>query len=127
MSEHISPVRNYVAILVALLVLLALTTVLGFVDLDRYIPGHGWNTVAALAIAMIKAVLVVLFFMHVLYGSRLTWVFAAAGFVWLGILLGMSANDYLTRSWPAGANPKGDPHFLQPPPPPPAAPVASQK
>jgi cytochrome c oxidase subunit 4 len=117
MAEHISPIRNYLAVLVALLTLLALTTWLGFVDLGKYLPGMWWNLIFALGIALLKAALVLLFFMHVKYQSRLTWLFAAAGFVWLTILLVMSMNDYMTRNWPAGVNPKGDPTFLKPQPP----------
>jgi hypothetical protein len=50
--------------------------------------------------------------MHVKYGSRLTWVFAAAGFVWLSILLSLTLTDYLTRNRPRDANFRGEPHFL---------------
>jgi cytochrome c oxidase subunit IV len=117
MADHITPIRNYVAILVALLSLLALTTWLGFVDLGRYLPGPWWNMIFALGIALLKAVLVVLFFMHVKYQSRLTWLFAAAGFVWLTILVGMLMQDYMTRNWPPGVNAKGEPTFLKSQPP----------
>ena len=57
------------------------------------------NTVAALATAVFKAVLVALFFMHVKYSARLTWVVAIAGVFWLGILLALMESDYLTRGW----------------------------
>jgi cytochrome c oxidase subunit 4 len=117
MAEHISPIRNYVAVLVALLTLLALTTWLGFIDLGKYLPGMWWNLIFALGIALLKATLVLLFFMHVKYQSRLTWLFAAAGFIWLTILVGMSMNDYMTRNWPPGVNAKGEPTFLKPQPP----------
>jgi len=50
-------------------------------------------------IAGAKAVLVILYFMHVRYGTRLTWVFAGAGFYFLGILFFLTLNDVLTRSW----------------------------
>jgi cytochrome c oxidase subunit IV len=116
MAEHITPIKTYVAVLAALLLLLALTTWLGFVDLGRYLPGPWWNVMFALAIAIIKAVMVVLIFMHVKYQSRLTWLFAAAGFVWLTILVTMSMTDYLSRNWPPGVNPKGEPTFLKPDP-----------
>jgi cytochrome c oxidase subunit 4 len=116
MPQHITPIRHYIAVLAALLVLLALTTWLGFVDLGKYLPGPWWNMIFALGIALLKAFLVLLFFMHVKYQSRLTWLFAAAGFIWLSILVGMSMNDYMTRNWPEGVNPKGDPTFLKPQP-----------
>ncbi|HEX4124207.1 MAG TPA: cytochrome C oxidase subunit IV family protein [Tepidisphaeraceae bacterium] len=121
--QHITPVRTYVGILVVLGILLALTTWLGFVDLGQWLPGQWWNVAFAIAIAMFKAFLVVLFFMHVKYQSRLTWIFAAAGFIWLTILIGMTMNDYMTRNWPRGVNAKGEPTFLESQPPPPGAPA----
>jgi cytochrome c oxidase subunit 4 len=57
------------------------------------------NTVAALAIATFKAVLVILFFMHVKYSTRLTWAVVLGGIFWLGILLTLTMSDYLTRGW----------------------------
>tara|TARA_Y100000588_G_scaffold285683_1_gene303438 strand:- start:266 stop:544 length:279 start_codon:yes stop_codon:yes gene_type:complete len=60
----------------------------------------GWlNTPVALAIAISKASLVVLFFMHVRYNSPLMWVFAAAGFFWIIILFVLTLQDYMSRSW----------------------------
>ena len=52
---------------------------------------------AALTIAVVKMLLVILFFMHVRYSSRLTWIFVAAGFIWLLIMLDLTLSDYLTR------------------------------
>jgi cytochrome c oxidase subunit IV len=66
-----------------------------FADLDHVF--HGANTVVALTIAVIKATLVVLYFMHVRYGTRLTWVIVVAGFFWLVILFALTMSDYLTR------------------------------
>ena len=60
------------------------------------------NNVVMLTIAIIKATLVVLFFMHVRWSTRLTWVVAAAGFFWLLILFGITMGDYMTRGWIAG-------------------------
>ena len=57
------------------------------------------NTVAALAIAVFKAALVVLFFMHVKYSTRLTWAVVIGSVFWLGILLALTFSDYLTRGW----------------------------
>src|SRR5580700_7715422 len=111
--EHVVSRGLYALILVALMVLLALTTIMGFVNVDQILPGHrGWNTGIALTIAIVKALLVVLFFMHVKYGSRLTWVFAAAGFVWLAIMIVLMMSDYATRNRPEGVNPKGEPRYL---------------
>jgi caa(3)-type oxidase subunit IV len=57
------------------------------------------NVVAALTIAVFKAALVVLFFMHVKYSTRLTWAVVAGSIFWFGILLVLTLGDYLTRSW----------------------------
>ena len=54
---------------------------------------------AALAIAITKMLLVILYFMHVRYSSRLTWLFVAAGFIWLLIMIDLTLSDYLTRVW----------------------------
>ena len=71
MSEHIVPVKNYVAVFIALLLLTGLTTKVSFMDLGQTAIGKthviDWNTVAALVIAVAKMLLVVLFFMHVKY------------------------------------------------------------
>jgi cytochrome c oxidase subunit 4 len=56
-----------------------------------------WNLPVALAIAIIKMVLVILVFMHVKYSSRLTWLFAAAGFIWLVIMVDLTMSDFMTR------------------------------
>lgn len=92
--EHpvIAP-RTYFLIYLALLALLALTVTVAYVDLN------GWSIVLALTIAVVKALLVVLYFMHLRYSERLVWLFAAAGFIWLGILLVLMISDYLSRSW----------------------------
>lgn len=58
-----------------------------------------WNAVVALTIAVAKATLVVLYFMHVRYSSKLTWVFVGAGIIWLIILFAFTLSDYLTRGW----------------------------
>jgi cytochrome c oxidase subunit IV len=93
MSEHIVPVRTYVLVFLALMAGTALTVFAATVDLGI------WNTPVALTIAVAKAVLVVLFFMHVKYSSRLIWVAAAAGFFWLVYLVAGTASDYLSRGW----------------------------
>ena len=60
------------------------------------------NNVVMLTIACIKALLVILFFMHVRWSTRLTWVVVAAGFFWLLILFGLTMTDYLSRGWVEG-------------------------
>ena len=92
-SVHIVPVRVYLAVFVSLIVLTALTTGAAFVNLGPF------NNVVALTIAAGKATLVVLFFMHVRYGSRLVALAVTAGLLWLGILFALSLSDYWTRGW----------------------------
>lgn len=92
---HIVPIRVYLLVYVALLVLLVATV--GAASL----PGHYTllNNVIALTIAVVKAVLVMLYFMHVRYSTRLTWLWAAAGFFWLVIMFILTLGDYFTRHW----------------------------
>lgn len=98
MTEHIVPTRIYVRIFAALLVLTALTVLAGLYDLGGG-RLHYANAIVALTIAVSKATLVVLYFMHVRYSSRLTWVFVGAGVFWLVILIGLTLSDTLTRGW----------------------------
>jgi cytochrome c oxidase subunit IV len=92
MSEHIISTKLYVGIWATLMVLTAATAGVAFLDLGPF------NTVVALVIATCKALLVVLFFMHVKYTSeRLTKVVIVAGIFFLLLLLGLSLADYATR------------------------------
>jgi len=93
MAEHIVSVRVYVLVFVALLVLTSLTTWIAFIDLGAI------NTVVALAIAVSKMLLVILFFMHVKYSPGLTKIVVLAGFFWLAILLTLTLSDFFTRHW----------------------------
>jgi cytochrome c oxidase subunit 4 len=92
-DSHIVPRRTYYSIYVILIVCTYVTWQVAFFDLGVL------NTVAALTIAVLKAVLVVLFFMHVRYSTRLTWVVVIGSVFWLGILLTLTFGDYLTRGW----------------------------
>jgi len=92
-SGHIVPRRVYFTIYTILMVCTYLTVQIAFFDLGL------WNTIAALTIAVFKAVLVVLFFMHVRYSSRLIWVVAGGSILWLLILIALTMGDYLTRVW----------------------------
>jgi cytochrome c oxidase subunit 4 len=92
--EHqVVPLRTYFAIYIALLVLLVLTVAVAFLEWGP------WGVIAALAIAVVKMLLVMLYFMHLRQNEPLVWLFAGAGFVWLGILLVLMISDYLSRSW----------------------------
>jgi cytochrome c oxidase subunit 4 len=94
MSEHIVPVRIYLTIFAALLVGTALTVFAAFLDFPWQ-----FNTIVALTIAVTKATLVVLYFMHVRYSPRLVWVILAAALFWMAILFSLTFSDYFTRNW----------------------------
>lgn len=96
MSEHIVPPKVYYMVFAALIALTATTTAVAFVDLGVF------NPVVALVIAVIKGLLVILFFMHVRYSTRLTAIILVAAFFWLGILLFLTLNDYFARNWIGG-------------------------
>ena len=100
MAGHIIPKKVYFLVFVSLLVLTTLTTLAAYVDIDvvlglKSIP---MNTLVALSIAICKATLVILFFMHVRYSSHLTRVVVVAGLFWLAILITLTMGDYLTRN-----------------------------
>jgi cytochrome c oxidase subunit 4 len=89
----VTPLWQYFAVFFALAVGTILTVAASRVDL-------AWaNTPVALAIATIKAVLVILFFMHVIHSTRLTWVIILGSFLWLGVMFVLTFADYLTRGW----------------------------
>jgi cytochrome c oxidase subunit 4 len=93
MSEHIVPRSTYFLVFGALLVLTAVTVAAANFDFGRM------NDVVAMTIAVTKMTLVLLFFMHVRYSSRLIWVIVAAMFFWLIILLALTMTDYTSRDW----------------------------
>jgi cytochrome c oxidase subunit 4 len=95
MSEHIVSRGIYYSVFAALIVMTTITVLVARIDLGPL------NAVVALAIAVFKAMLVVLFFMHVRYSSRLTRVVVASGVFWLLIMILFMMSDYLTRpGWP---------------------------
>ena len=93
MSGHVVPLRTYYTIFGVLLLLTGLTVTAAFFDLGRM------NAIVALTIAVTKATLVILFFMHVYYSSRLTWIVLGAAFFWLVVLITGTMSDVLSRGW----------------------------
>lgn len=89
----VTPLRTYLRVYVCLLALTGATVGAAFLPLGPFSP------VIALAIAGGKATLVVLWFMHLKDSSRVTWLMAGAGLVWLLILILPVIVDYLTRGW----------------------------
>ena len=97
MSGHVAPVKLYLGVFGILMIGTLLTVVVAFYDLGAL------NNVVMLTIACVKALFVVLFFMHVRWGTRLTWVVVASGFVWLLIIFSLTMTDYLSRGWMPGS------------------------
>ena len=91
MSEHVVSPKVYLLILVALLAGTAATVWVAQTDLGPL------NLAVALTIAVIKATLVVLFFMHMKYSHRLNWIFFAAAIIWLILLISMTLVDVVAR------------------------------
>ena len=88
-----SSIATYLAVFAALLVLTIVTVAVAYVDLGPL------NTVVAMTIAVTKGLLVMVFFMHLRGSESLVWLFAAAGFVWFGLLVGLTMSDVVSRGW----------------------------
>jgi cytochrome c oxidase subunit 4 len=102
-AHHVVPLAVYFLVFAALLVLTYVTVEAAHHDLghpeilaDVRVP---MNVIVALVIAMTKATLVVLFFMHVKYSPRLTQIIVAGSIIWLLILLLVTISDYVSRGW----------------------------
>jgi cytochrome c oxidase subunit 4 len=93
MTEPILSRRTYWLIFFLLVGLTALTVGVSLLEIGV------WHTPAGLAIATAKALLVGLFFMHIIHSPALTWLTVAAGLFWMGILMVLTLSDYLTRHW----------------------------
>lgn len=91
-QSHVTPAWIYVIVYVSLLALTAVTCAVAYVHMGIF------NNVVALGVALVKALLVVLFFMHVIRSPRLVPLAAAAGFFWLLLLLAGTLADYFTRA-----------------------------
>jgi cytochrome c oxidase subunit 4 len=96
MSGHVAPKSLYYLIFLALMIGTGLTVLVAKFDLGPL------NNIVMLSVACVKALLVILFFMHVRWGSRLTWVVAGSGFFWLLILFSITMTDYMSRGWVPG-------------------------
>ncbi len=92
-ASHVVSLKVYFAIFAALMVLTAATVWVAFIDLGAL------NTLVALAVAVTKATLVILFFMHVKYSTKLTWLVVASGFVFLAIMIALTMADIVSRGW----------------------------
>ncbi len=93
MSDHIVPVRVYITIFLILMAMTALTVAASQIDLGKL------NPIVAMTIAIVKALLVILYFMHVRYSSKLTGIIVVTGFFWLTVMIVLTLSDVLTRGW----------------------------
>jgi cytochrome c oxidase subunit IV len=91
MKQHISSIPTNIGIFIALNVLLFATVGAAYLPLGNY------HFLIAMALATVKAVLIVMYFMHVKYSHRLTAIICAASFLWLGIMIALTLTDYMTR------------------------------
>jgi len=96
MPHRAASPRIYFLVFASLLVLTLTTVVVAAVPLGAF------HTPVALAIAGVKATLVVLFFMHALHSPKLTWAAILGSLFWLAIMIGLTMADYLTRGWSSG-------------------------
>jgi cytochrome c oxidase subunit 4 len=92
-SHHIVPIPVYIGVFLALIVGTIVTTLVAYIDLGPF------NVVVALFVAVCKATLVILFFMHVKYSPKLTKLVVISGVFWLMLLLTITESDLLTRTW----------------------------
>lgn len=103
---HVFPISMYVKTLALLLILMVLTIAAAQVNLAHVFQDRGWspalgtvfNNVIAMTIAVVKAVCVVFFFMHVKYGTDLIKLWALTGFVWVTLMM-FILMDYGTRKF----------------------------
>jgi cytochrome c oxidase subunit IV len=93
MSERVDSVKTYALVWIALLILTGVTTGVAYIDL------HVFSVAVALGIAVVKMLLVALFFMHVRHSTRLTKLVVTGGLLWLVILLTLTLTDFATRGW----------------------------
>jgi cytochrome c oxidase subunit 4 len=93
MSQHVLSLRTYYTIFAILMVLLFLTIAVAYVDLGVL------GVPVAMTIATVKAILILLYFMHVKFSDKLVWIFSTAAFFWLVFLLLLVLGDYASRDW----------------------------
>ena len=90
-TSHIMPVMTYLAVFAALLVLLAVTVWVSYLELGFF------SKILAVTIAAIKALLIFTYFMHLRYSPKLVWVFAGIGFLWFILMFTITMGDYIAR------------------------------
>ncbi|HQR39557.1 MAG TPA: cytochrome C oxidase subunit IV family protein [Blastocatellia bacterium] len=91
--QHIVPVSTYLIVFAILMVLLFVTVWVA------YQPLGSFNLMVALTIAVVKGILIVMYFMEVKYGSKLLWAFVGSSFIFLMFFFILTMNDYVSRGW----------------------------
>jgi cytochrome c oxidase subunit IV len=91
--HHAAPLGMYIAVFFALMILTVVTVWVSRIDLGAM------NTLVAMAIAIVKATVVILWFMHVIHSPRMTWIVVISSFLWLAVMFVLFFSDYLTRDW----------------------------
>jgi cytochrome c oxidase subunit 4 len=121
MHHPVVSVKTYLSVFAVLMVLTALTVYVAFIDF-----GHGLlNDLVAMTIAVIKALFVLVIFMHLKYSARILWLIAGSSVVWLIVMIGLTLTDYRSREWIESQLHRGAPWTSQPPLEQPAAPAPS--
>lgn len=98
-THHIIEPYVYYRVFAVLMVLFVATVAVAFFDLSAMMNWPPANIIVALAIAIAKVAVIVIYFMHLKFSSRITRVFAVAALFWLTLLFGISFADYFTRDW----------------------------
>jgi cytochrome c oxidase subunit 4 len=93
MSAEADSIKTYTVVFLALLALTVVTTAVAYVDLGPF------SVIVALAIAVLKMMLVALFFMHLRHSAKLTRLVVVGGLLWLGILIVFTMSDFISRNW----------------------------
>ena len=105
-EHHGPPLSTYFKVFAALMILLFITVGAALLDFGHYGPQFAWmNIVVAMIIAVIKAMLIFVFFMHLKWSTKLVWLFAGSGFLWLIVLFTLGLADYFTRGMVKLPNP----------------------
>jgi cytochrome c oxidase subunit 4 len=93
-AHHRSSLVSYFVVFATLMILTIVTVWVSRIDLGTM------NTAVAMAIAIVKATVVILWFMHVIHSPRLTWIIVISSFLWLAVMFVLFFADYSTRGWP---------------------------
>lgn len=101
-ANHVVPVRVYLTVLVALIVLLAANIFVATADLGHFAQ---YRTTVILTLATVQGLLLVLYFMHVRYNARVLWLCIVGGLAFIALMVSVTVLDYHAREWfpdPAG-------------------------